>query len=148
MSAQGTKEARRERARKNANAASDRYWREDGANRAAKLHPQTTPDGKPAIEVGGVLVFAYLKDGLLRVSVDLDTVDPKWMTGPEGEGRVPMRICVQGATVFEDDGSDRCQDCQVPEHDTCPGVTGCSCCTDTYGRDDLRLLAKYADPTG
>lgn len=78
-------------------------------NHQAVFHPyKLEDDGEtealPAVEVAGVLVFAYVKDGYLRVSIDLDTVDPKlhdnakrlvpimvkcqedtiWATGPDG----------------------------------------------------------------
>jgi hypothetical protein len=55
----------------------------------------------PAIRIGGALVFAYLKGGVLRVSVDLDEAEP--LTG-DGEC-VPLKICVQDSVVFEANGS-------------------------------------------
>ena len=53
----------------------------------------------PAVEVAGVLVFAYVTtDGVLRVSVDLDETEP-WLTrGPHR--LVPMEISVNGTAVY------------------------------------------------
>lgn len=53
----------------------------------------------PAIEIGGILVFVYVKDGKLRVSVSLDTTDEDLLHGPDK--LVPMQIDVQNDTVFE-----------------------------------------------
>jgi hypothetical protein len=76
-------------------------------NAAAVFHPFAVHDdgtqALPAVEVAGVLVFAYVQDGQLRVSVDLDTA-----AGPGGpftvvpgrEDEVPMTITVQGTPVF------------------------------------------------
>jgi hypothetical protein len=55
----------------------------------------------PAIRIGGARVFAYLKGGVLRVSVDLDEVD-----GLTGDGEcVPVKICVGDFVVFETDAA-------------------------------------------
>lgn len=77
------------------------------ANEAALFHPYTVAEdgteGLPAVEVAGVLVFAYVKDGELRVSVDLDTArhpDGPFMIIPGHEDEVPMVITVQGVPVF------------------------------------------------
>ncbi|GAA3751370.1 hypothetical protein [Micromonospora maritima] len=64
---------------------------------AAKLHSGT--GGHPAIEVAGVLVFLYIKDGKVQVSVDLDTAIPEVTFGPDRD--VPLHITVQGQTVFD-----------------------------------------------
>lgn len=53
---------------------------DDRANAAAKFHPAgLDSDGEtrtyPCIEVGGAQVYAYVEDGVLRVSVDLETAD-------------------------------------------------------------------------
>lgn len=53
----------------------------------------------PVIEIGGILVFVYIKDGRLHVSVSLDTTDKALMHGPDH--LVPMQIDVQDDTVFE-----------------------------------------------
>jgi hypothetical protein len=50
---------------------------DQAANLAATFHPASLePDGEtwalPCIEIGGVQVYAYLRDGILVVSVDLD----------------------------------------------------------------------------
>lgn len=94
---------------------------EDEANHAAKLHPITREDGLPAIEVAGVLVFTYVKDGRLRVSVDLDTPAPQLMGDPDGHGGglVPITVTIQGHTVFTTDAEGH----EVP-------VKNCKCCTD------------------
>jgi hypothetical protein len=71
-------------------------------NQAAKFHPQDPAEESslPAIEVGGVVVFAYFDEGgRLRVSVDLDTADKAVVHGPDGH--VHMEICVQGQPVYE-----------------------------------------------
>ena len=53
----------------------------------------------PVIEIGGILVFVYIKDQQLRVSVSLDTTDEALMHGPDH--LVPMQIDVGDTTVFE-----------------------------------------------
>lgn len=64
----------------------------DAINRAATFHPQTTPDEKPAVRLGKILVFTYLdEDGGLRVSVDLDET-----TRPT----TPVRLDIQGERVY------------------------------------------------
>jgi len=66
------------------------------ANAKARLHPHRK---YPALEVGGVLVFAYFnKAGVLTVSVDLDTTDPRWLRGT----CLPMQVTIQGDQVFKD----------------------------------------------
>lgn len=56
----------------------------------------------PAIKVAGCVVFAYVLDGQLRVSVNLDEArEYPWpVTYGTGKVSVPMRITVQGETVF------------------------------------------------
>jgi hypothetical protein len=53
----------------------------------------------PAIRISGVLVFAYVDQGTFVVAVDLDDAASEW----EGD-RVPLRIYVSDATVFEASG--------------------------------------------
>lgn len=74
-------------------AASD-----DKLNRAARFLPMEAEDelSLPCIEVAGVLVFLYVKDGVVRVSVDLDTAELA-----DSKGLVPLEVTVQGTTVFE-----------------------------------------------
>jgi hypothetical protein len=73
---------------------------QNSVNRAAKFHPETTDDERPAIEVAGVLVFTYVnEDGILCVSVDLDTPDRDVFPAE----CVPLRVTVQGNTVFAAD---------------------------------------------
>jgi hypothetical protein len=74
-------------------------------NAAAEYLPARWDDDTwcpPAVRIGDVLVFAYLRQGILQVSVDLDDVDPA--TSPfavYGAQRcVPMRLEVHGQTVF------------------------------------------------
>lgn len=71
------------------------------ANSAAVFHPMTGPDdeGLPAIETGGVLVFAYLDADMqaVRVSVDLDTADEQVV---RADGTIPLHVEVGNATVF------------------------------------------------
>jgi hypothetical protein len=65
--------------------------------------PDADGGGKtlPAIRIGEALVLAYLKDGVLRVSVDLYEAD-----GLTGDGEcVPMKICVGDFVVFETDAA-------------------------------------------
>lgn len=74
----------------------------DALNKAATFLP-ADPDGGtlPAVQVGGVIVFAYFEEpGVLRVSVDLDDVEPG-LTRP-GDDTLPMVIKVQGSEVFAD----------------------------------------------
>src|SRR4051812_39314873 len=73
----------------------------DSINRAATFHPATNDDELPAVEIAGVLVFAYLDAaGTLRVTVDTESADER----PEWRYSVPLRINVNSGTVFE--GSD------------------------------------------
>ncbi|MFE9769782.1 hypothetical protein ACFYPC_35560 [Streptomyces sp. NPDC005808] len=71
------------------------------ANSAAVFHPMTGPDddGLPCIEVGGVLVFAYLDPDMqaVRVSVHLDTTVEQLV---RGDSTVPLHVKVEDATVF------------------------------------------------
>ncbi|MFG2257268.1 hypothetical protein [Streptomyces mirabilis] len=71
------------------------------ANSTAVFHPMTSPDddGLPCIEVGGVLVFAYLDTDLqaVRVSVDLDTTAEQLV---RGDSTIPLHIEIGNATVF------------------------------------------------
>lgn len=71
------------------------------ANSTAVFHPMTGPDddGLPCMEVGGVLVFAYLDADLqaVRVSVDLDTTVEQLV---RGDSTVPVHVEVGNATVF------------------------------------------------
>jgi hypothetical protein len=74
-------------------------------NLAATFLPAVTdPEAMtlPAVEIAGILVFAYVKDGVLRVSVDLDTAGESdfWC---DPETAVPMQLTVQGHTVYEAD---------------------------------------------
>ncbi|MFI6340745.1 hypothetical protein [Streptomyces sp. NPDC050535] len=71
------------------------------ANSAAVFHPMTGPadEGLPCIEIGGVLVFAYLDPEMqaVRVSVHLDTTIEDLV---RGDVTVPLHVKVEDATVF------------------------------------------------
>lgn len=76
-------------------------------HRAAKFWPVEAAgfdedDTLPALEMGGVLVFAHLDASTseLRISVDLDTVDERLVRPNDPGMTVPMHITVQGTTVF------------------------------------------------
>jgi hypothetical protein len=73
----------------------------DEINHAAEFFPADPQDPDntlPCIEIGGVQVYAYwTTDGILRVSVDLDTVWDRLTR----DSQVPMRITVQGVDVFD-----------------------------------------------
>jgi hypothetical protein len=57
-------------------SASDRH-----ANAGAVFYPAVDPENNngsyalPCIEIGGVQVYAYVRDGILVISVDYDTAD-------------------------------------------------------------------------
>lgn len=63
-------------------------------------------NGPQCIEVAGVLVFGYLdaEDGVVRVSVHLDTADPDHIVRPDGS--VPLHVVVED-TVVLDSSSER-----------------------------------------
>jgi hypothetical protein len=84
----------------------DEYRFPDGkrckqANLDTVFHPQTDDDELPCIEVGGVLVYAYLDpdSGTVRVSVDLDTAADRLV---RPDGTVPLRVEVQDTLVLDD----------------------------------------------
>lgn len=93
---------------------------ERAVNLAAEFLPARAEEdlSLPAVRIGSVLVFAYIKDGLLRVSVDLDDAGDM-----EVNGGVPMRICVGGETVFEEDFRSQteleCPECGAPAGKPC-----------------------------
>jgi hypothetical protein len=63
-----------------------------------QVHPATFDTPHPALQVAGVLVFAYVdRHGRLRVSVHLDETEP-WLFA--GGGTVPTRITVEDTDVF------------------------------------------------
>jgi hypothetical protein len=68
-------------------------------NRAATFHPSRNDDELPAIEIGGVLVFAYVDAaGTVRVTVDTESPDPDVF----GEGLpIEVRLNVNNDTVFD-----------------------------------------------
>ncbi len=85
-------------------------WRRriTAAHAAAVAHPFQggETEALPAVEVAGILVFAYLDPHCkaLRVSVDLDTVDAWLLNAAEC---VPMLITVNGDDVFAADYPER-----------------------------------------
>jgi hypothetical protein len=73
---------------------------DDRANAAAKFHPAgLDSDGEtrehPCIEIGGAQVYAYVEDGVLKVSVDLETADEQVFDLYE-DGGVPVAVEVGG----------------------------------------------------
>ncbi|MET8291501.1 hypothetical protein ABZV80_40965 [Streptomyces sp. NPDC005132] len=70
-------------------------------NSAARFHPMSGPDdtGLPCIEVGGVLVFAYLDPDMkaVRISVDLDTTTEQLQ---RSDATIPLHIQIGNSTVF------------------------------------------------
>lgn len=77
------------------------------ANESAEFLPAgnigTDQEKLPAVKVAGCLVFAYVEDGQLRVSVDLDDAGEFWQS--DQSDCVPMTIRVQGDTVFAADSA-------------------------------------------
>lgn len=73
----------------------------EGLNRAAVFYA-ADDQGPSCIEVAGVLVFGYLDatDGVVRVSVHLDSADSEHVVRPEGT--VPLRVVVEDTVVFDD----------------------------------------------
>ena len=70
----------------------------DDYNNAAEFLPKTGAFEVPALQVAGAMVSVYIdRSGTLTVSVDLDEADQAIQTPRE---TVPMRITVQGETVF------------------------------------------------
>ena len=81
-----------------ANADRPPPWPPCAANLATQVHPATFDTPHPALQVAGVLVFAYIdRHGRLRVSVHLDETEP-WLFA--GDGTVPTRITVEDTDVF------------------------------------------------
>ncbi len=93
-----------------------RYDLYQHTNRRAKLHPadplsagplEPDDDGTatyPAIEVAGVLVFAYVDAaGTLQVSVHIDSTEP-WMVRPDDT--LPITVTLNGKTLFDDSRTD------------------------------------------
>lgn len=86
---------------------------DQAANEAVAFDPGIDPQRRkegdnslyPNITIGGAMVFVYVADGVLNVSVDLDDAlagkSPVWATYGSSEDRlVPVRISVQGTEVF------------------------------------------------
>lgn len=71
-------------------------------NEAAEFLPQATADEKPAMRVGGALVFAYVENGRLVVSVDVDEAEAGTfaMYGYDNS-LVPVQVNVGSGTVYE-----------------------------------------------
>lgn len=53
--------------------------------------PQRTEDERPAVRVGDALVFVYMQDGTLRITVDTEDTDSP----------VDIRINVNYDTIWE-----------------------------------------------
>ncbi|WDN56199.1 hypothetical protein LL058_30575 (plasmid) [Streptomyces clavuligerus] len=73
----------------------------EGLNRAAVFHA-ADDDGPSSIEVAGVLICGYVdaKDGVVQVSVDLDSANSEHVVRPDGT--VPLRVVVEDTVVFDD----------------------------------------------
>ncbi|MEV7124316.1 hypothetical protein [Kitasatospora griseola] len=72
-------------------------------NRTARFLPmrREEPGTLPSLTVAGVMVFVYVdRTGHLRVSVDLDTPHRVLVEQPAGRSTVPVRVDIQGTTVF------------------------------------------------
>jgi hypothetical protein len=78
----------------------DRSKHEQAMNERVSFLPAANEDEKPCMQVAGALVFAYVRDGALVVSVDLDTAEPGTFA-MYGDNCVPVHVTVQGTTVFE-----------------------------------------------
>ncbi|MEU6357855.1 hypothetical protein ABZ896_52700 [Streptomyces sp. NPDC047072] len=66
-------------------------------NHAARFHP-ASQDALPCIEIAGVQVYAYIRDGRVCVSVDLETTDAELV---RPDGTVPLTVDVGVDTVFK-----------------------------------------------
>lgn len=71
-------------------------------NENVSFLPAINEDEKPCMQVAGALVFAYVRDGALVVSVDLETAASGTfaMYGPDGDC-VPVEIHVGTDLVFK-----------------------------------------------
>lgn len=82
--------------------------KDKAANAAATfLEYQEQQDGTealPCIEIGGVQVYAYVRDGILVVSIDTETADASDDTpfALFGSDQVPVTVNVGDVRVFED----------------------------------------------
>ena len=102
------------------------------ANRAAAFHPYRSEknnsgtEALPCIEIGGVQVYAYVRDGILVISADFGTAD----AGEDspfalfGSDQVPVVVSVGGQRAYED----------FPE--------------DWVSEDDARALRKAGEDQG
>lgn len=77
------------------------------ANAAARFLPYAEQDGEtealPCIEIGGVQVYAYVRDGILVISADFETADdskdsPFLYHG----GQVPVVVNMGSERIWED----------------------------------------------
>lgn len=80
-------------------------------NQAASFLPMTgsyldeDSDGTlPCLTVGGVQVYAYFEDGVLRVSVDTETSEPE---AQNEEGEVPIEFAIDGRVFVRAGGPAR-----------------------------------------
>lgn len=73
----------------------------EGLNRGAVFYA-ADDDGPPCIEVAGVLVYGYVdaEDGVVRISVHLDSADPEYVV--RRDGTVPLRVVVEDTVVLDD----------------------------------------------
>ncbi|WP_331729312.1 hypothetical protein OG592_43665 (plasmid) [Streptomyces avidinii] len=73
----------------------------EGLNRGAVFYA-ADDDGPSCLEVAGVLVFGYVdaEDGVVQVSVHLDSADPEHVVRPDGS--VPLRVVVEDTVLLDD----------------------------------------------
>ncbi|WP_432040846.1 hypothetical protein [Streptomyces chartreusis] len=69
-------------------------------NHAARFLPAASADSTtlPCIEIAGVQVYAYIRDGRVCVSVDLETAEAELV---RSDGTVPLTVDVGVDTVFK-----------------------------------------------
>lgn len=72
--------------------------RERGWNEGVEFTPQRADDERPVMRLADCLVFAYVRDGVLHVSVDLEEADAELLLGVTQE--VPMEVTVGGDIVW------------------------------------------------
>jgi hypothetical protein len=88
------------------------------ANTRLTFHPMTTAEGRPYVDIDGVLVFVYLDPnvGAVRVSIDLDEAASRLVRPDE---TVPVRVAIGDTVVFDDSETARATEAS-PCHDIHP----------------------------
>lgn len=79
------------------NATTAKSW---GA--APQPYDEATAGGLPCIQVAGVTVWLYRKDGTMQISIDTDDMDQNTptVTNEYDQDLVPMVVSVNGADVW------------------------------------------------